>query len=155
MRTSTKITAVVGGAALTLATAGAAYAYWTTTGNGSGTASTGTSSAFAVTTSSSVGSPLTPAGPTQTVAFHIKNNNSGVQYATAAAVSVANSDGTPWTSVAGCSAADYTVSVTTFVAGSILSGATKDGVVSISMNDTGSNQDGCKSATVPLYISVT
>ncbi|MCW2673149.1 MAG: hypothetical protein JWP14_1738 [Frankiales bacterium] len=38
MRKSTKITAGLGGVALTLATAGVAYAYWTTTGSGAGSA---------------------------------------------------------------------------------------------------------------------
>lgn len=43
MRKSMKITAVIGGGALVLATAGAAYAYWTTTGEGTGSATATTS----------------------------------------------------------------------------------------------------------------
>src|SRR4051794_27665550 len=62
MRKSTKITAALGGAALTVATAGAAYAYWTTTGNGSSSATAGTSSAFAVVVDAPTGAALTPGG---------------------------------------------------------------------------------------------
>ena len=153
MRTSTKITAAVGGVALTVATAGAAYAYWTTSGTGTGSASTGTSSAFEVTTDAATGGPLTPGGPTQTVAFHVKNNNSGVQRLQAVAVTVATSTGGTWNSVAGCSAADYTVGTPSFTAGDVAAGATVDGTVTISMNNLGSNQDGCKNATVPLYVA--
>jgi len=134
--------------------AGAAYAYWTTTGAGSGSASTGTSSAWEVTSDASVGSPLSPNGPTQTVAVHVKNNNSGVQHLNGVSVAVANSDGTAWTSVSGCSAADYAVSFTSPVAtGDVASSATVSGVASIQMLNLGSNQDGCKNATVPLYFS--
>jgi hypothetical protein len=153
MRKSTKITAVLGGVALTVATAGAAYAYWTTTGNGSGSATTGTSSAFVVTTDAATGALLTPGGPTQTVAFHVQNTNSGVQHLTAVAVTVANSNGTTWTSVPGCSAADYTVGTPSFTAGDIASGATSSGTVTITMNNLASSQDGCKLATVPLYVA--
>ena len=153
MRTTTKIAAAVGGAALAVATAGTAYAYWTTTGNGSGSATTGTSSSFAVTTDAATGGPLTPGGPTATIAFHITNNNSGVQRLQAVAVSVKNADGTTWTSVTGCSAADYSVGTPSFTAGDVASGATVNGTVTISMNNLNANQDGCKNATVPLYIS--
>src|SRR4051812_2750164 len=106
---SKKTKAAVLAGVLTVGIAGGAYAYWTTTGSGSGSATTGTSSVFAVTTDAATGSPLTPGGPTQTVAFHVANNNSGVQHLTAVAVTVANSDGSAWTAVNGCSAADYTV----------------------------------------------
>jgi hypothetical protein len=153
MRTSTKIVAVVGGTALTLATAGTAYAYWTTSGNGSGSATTGTSSAFQVTTDAATGGPLTPGGPTQTVAFHIKNNNSGVQRLSTVTVAVKKSDGNAWTEVTGCSASDYSVGTPSFTAGDVASGATVDGTVTISMNNLAGNQDGCKNAAVPLYVS--
>ncbi len=133
--------------------AGAAFAYWTSSGNGSGSATTGTSSPFVVTTDSATGGPLTPGGPAETIAFHVKNNNSGVQHLSAVAVTVANSGGTAWTAVAGCSAADYTVGTPTFTAGDVASGATVDGTVTVTMNNLSSNQDGCKGATVPLYVS--
>ena len=148
-----KTKALVGAGVLVIATAGGAYAYWSTTGNAAGSASTGTSSAFVVTTDAATGSPLTPGGPTQTVAFHVKNTNSGVQRLSAVTVTVATGTGAAWTAVAGCSAADYTVGTPTFTAGDIATNATVDGTVTVTMNNLGSNQDACKGVTVPLYVS--
>ena len=149
-----KAKAIVVAGALTLATAGGAYAYWSSLGNGAGSATTGTSSALVVTTDAATGSPLSPGGPTQTVAFHVQNNNSGVQRLSAVAVTVANSsNGSAWTAVAGCSAADYTLGTPSFTPGDIASGATKDGTVTITMNSLSTNQDSCKNVTVPLYVS--
>ncbi len=148
-----KTAAIVATAALGLATAGGAYAYWTTTGTGSGTATTGTSSAFQVATDAATGGPLTPGGPSQTVGIHVTNTNSGVQHLTSVDVSVANRDGSAWTAVPGCSAADYTVGTPSFKAGDIAAGATSDGTVTVTMNNLGTNQDACKSVTVPLYVA--
>ncbi len=145
--------AVLVASVLTLATAGGAYAYWSSLGNGSGSATTGTSSVFAVTTDAATGDPLTPGGPTQTVGFHIQNNNSGVQRLSTVTVTVANANGTAWTTVPGCSAADYTVGTPTFTAGDIASGATKDGTVTVTMKNLATNQDACKNAAVPLFVS--
>src|SRR4051812_44863926 len=109
MRKSRKFAIVAGSTVGALAVGGVAFAYWTSTGDGSGSAATGTSSVWAVTTGTATGGALTPGGPTDTVAFHVKNNNSGVQRLQAVSVVVANSDGSPWTSVSGCSADDYTI----------------------------------------------
>ena len=117
-----KTKALVAAGVLVIATAGGAYAYWSTTGNAAGSASTGTSSAFVVTTDAATGGLLTPGGPTQTVAFHVKNTNSGVQRLSAVAVTVATGTGAAWTAVSGCSAADYTVGTPTFTAGDVADG---------------------------------
>ena len=144
--------AVIAGV-ITLATAGGAYAYWSSLGNATGAATTGTSSAFVVTTDTASGGPLTPGGPTQTVAFHVQNANSGVQRLTSVAVTVAASGGAAWTAVPGCSAADYTVGTPTFTAGDIASGSSTDGTVTITMKNLSTNQDACKNVSVPLYFS--
>lgn len=154
MRITKKKYLVAGVAALIIAgTAGTAFAYWTTSGHGTGSATTGTSSDFVVTTDAATGSPLTPGGPTQTVAFHVNNPNSGVQHLNAVAVTVAKSDGTAWTAVAGCSALDYTVGTPSFTPGDIAPGATNSGTVTITMNNLDSSQNGCKLAVVPLYVA--
>ncbi|HXC79296.1 MAG TPA: hypothetical protein VNU19_19860 [Candidatus Acidoferrum sp.] len=139
-------------AAIVAVGGGTALAYWTTTGNGTGSATTGTSSNFVVTSDAAVGNPLTPGGPTDTITFHVKNTNSGVQHLNAVAVTVANNDGTTWTAVSGCSASDYTIGTPVFTAGDIASGTTVNGTVTITMNNLGTPQDGCKNAAVPLYI---
>ncbi len=151
---TTKLKVVLVAGTMTLATAGAAYAYWTTTGNGAGSATTGTSSAFQVTTDAATGAALSPGGSSQTVAFHVKNNNAGTQRLRTVTVTVANADASAWTSAPGCSAADFTVGTAAFTAGDVASGATTNGTVTVTMDNTGSNQDGCKSVTVPLYVNV-
>lgn len=145
--------ALVVAGVITVATAGGAFAYWSSLGTGTGAASTGTSSAFVVTTDAATGSPLTPGGPTQTVAFHVQNANSGVQRLTSVAVTVAASGGAAWTAVPGCSAADYTVGTPTFTPGDIASGSSTDGTVTITMKNLSTNQDACKNVSVPLYFS--
>ncbi len=149
-----KLKVVLVAGTLTVVTGGAAFAYWTTTGNGSGSAAAGTSSPFQVTTDAATGSPLAPGGASQTVAFHVKNNNAGTQRLRTVTVTVANADATAWTSAPGCSAADFTVGTPSFTAGDIVSGATTNGTVTVTMDNTGSNQDGCKNVTVPLYVNV-
>jgi hypothetical protein len=153
MRLKKKSKLIIAGAALVgLAGSGVAYGYWTTSGNGAGSATTGASSAFVVATDGATGGPLTPGGPSETVAFHVTNNNSGVQHLSAVAASVANSDNSAWTAVSGCSLLDYTV-VPHFTAGDIASGATASGTVTITMNNLSSSQNGCMNATVPLYVA--
>jgi hypothetical protein len=145
------------------ATAVAGYAYFTSTGTGSGSASVGTSTAWAVNTSAATGGPLTPGGPTETVGYTVKNNSSGNQKLANVAISVANSDGTPWISVTGCSASDFSIGGATAgatfndiaQAADLAADATATGSVTITMVDRNANQDGCKNATVPLYLSAT
>lgn len=132
--------------------AGAAYAYWTSGGNGTGAASTGTTVAFEVSSATAVGDPLFPAGPSQSVTFTVANPGDAPQMLTDVVVTVAEADGSTWNDVAGCSAADYTVSSPVFDDGEIAAGEDTTGTVEISMNNTGANQDGCKLAAVPLYI---
>ena len=151
MRKSTK-SAVVAGTVLALTGGGVAFAYWTSTGNGAGEANAGTSSTWAVTTDAATGGLLTPGGPTDSVAFHVKNNNSGVQNLQSVVVTVATSDGTPWSSGT-CNADDFTVGTPDFTGGDVASGATVDGTVTLQMNNNDENQDDCKNVTVPLYVS--
>ena len=151
MRKSTK-SAVVAGTVLALTGGGVAFAYWTTSGTGTGSASSGTSTTWAVTTDAATGGLLTPGGPTDTVAFHVKNNNSGVQHLQGVVVTVANSDGSPWSSGT-CDAGDFTVGTPAVTAGDVASGATVDGTVTLQMNNNSENQDDCKNVTVPLYVS--
>jgi hypothetical protein len=152
----------------TMAVAG--YAYFTSTGSGSGSATVGTSTAWAVTTDAATGGPMTPgggAGTYETVAYHVKNNSTGQQSLANVNVKVANSDGSAWTS-GSCSKDDFELSADgstwaaagaavndTEAAGNIASGVTNNGSFQIRMKDTGLNQDDCKNATVPLYLSAT
>src|SRR5690242_11687883 len=143
---SKKVVVGVAAVAIALGTASGAYAYWTSTGNGSGSATTGTSTTWAVTSDAATGGALTPGGPTDTIAVHVKNNSTGVQSLTAVTASVANSNGSDWTSVTGCSAADYTVGTVSITPGDVAPGATVDGTVTIKMDNLAADQNGCKGA---------
>jgi hypothetical protein len=138
-------------AVLVLAGGGAAFAYWTSLGSGVGEATTGTSSPFTVTSLAPTGGPLSPGGPTETVAFTVVNPGSGTQRLTGVAVTVAASDGTAWTLVPGCSAADYTVGTPAITYGDLSTGASVSGTVTVTMNNLTTVQDACKNVVLPLY----
>ena len=158
---SKKVIALIVGIAVAAALSVGAYAYFTSTGNGSGSASVGTSTAWAVTTLSATGGPLTPGGPTESITYKVKNNSTGYQNLANVAISVANSNGSAWTAVSNCSKSDFTVNTAsagatyndTAPASNIAPGATVTGSITLAMVDSGTNQDGCKGATVPLYLS--
>ena len=146
-----RIVAVVAAVGIVAAGGSLAFAYWTDTGTGVGTATTGFSTNFAVTSTDPTGNPLTPGGPTQTVAFTVKNNGSGSQLLSSVLTTVALANGDDWTATEGCSAADYTVGTPTVTYGQIAAGAQVSGTVTVTMNNLDSDQGGCKGATVPLY----
>ena len=148
---SKKSKAVVAAAAVIVVGGGAAFAYWTSTGTGTGSGTTGTDTDFAVASSAATGDPLTPGGPTQTVAFTVTNPGTGSQLLSTVVVTVAGAGGVEWTAVAGCSAADYTVGVPAFTPGEVAPAGVVNGTVTLTMNNLSTNQDGCKLATVPLY----
>lgn len=169
-----KAAAVVGATAVALAGAGVAFAYWTSTGNGSGNATTDTAGSWGVVVDPATGGPLAPGASAtdQTVTVHVTNNGTGRQNINSVVISVANSDGTTWTSgtsafptESACSAADFTLggqaaagSFTDpfFANDDIAPGATVSDTISIHMLDTGVAQDNCQGLNpgVPLYVSV-
>ncbi len=143
---------IVLAALLTLAGAGIAFAYWTSTGTGDGTAETGVSTAFTIAADPPVGT-ITPGGPGQTVDFTVTNPAATDQYLTSVTATLANPDGTPWVPPVGCLIADYTVTMTTPVtAGDIAGGGgTEDGMITVTLANTGVNQDACQGADIPLH----
>ncbi|MEA9986464.1 hypothetical protein [Subtercola sp. RTI3] len=147
-----RIAVIVTAAVLVLAGGGAAFAYWTSTGSGVGSATTGTDTAFTI-ASTTAGSALTPGGPTDTVTFIVTNPGTGNQNLTAITAAVATSTGAAWTTVPGCSAADYTVGTPVVIFGTIAPAGTLTGTVTITMNNTAANQNACRGAAVPLYFA--
>jgi hypothetical protein len=146
-----RITAVIAAATVIAVGGGVAYAYWSSTGTGSGSAITGTSTGFTVASSAATGDPLTPGGPTETVAFTVTNSGSGSQMLSSVAVTVAGPAGAAWTAVPGCSKLDYTVGTPVITYGQIAAAGVASGTVTVTMNNLDSNQDACKLAVVPLY----
>ena len=138
---TTAVLAAIGG--------GAAFAYWSSTGTGEGEATAAAESApFTVVSQTATGGPLSPGGPTQTVAFTVTNPGSGVQNLTAVAVTIPESwsEGTTLP----CTADDFTVGTASIAKGAINPAGVVSGTVTVTMNNLASTQDNCKGVTVPL-----
>lgn len=158
---SKKLIAAVAGTAAAVALSGVAYAYWTSTGSGTGTASTKTPAGLQLevashTAPSNMAPGVAPGAITVTV--HNKDsNNTKAQQVIVTINSVTKAVGAP---AGSCTAADYTLAGGTMTTGAAdltaddsapggtdqttFSGAT------LGFNNTASNQDGCKGATVNL-----
>lgn len=151
----------LGGGGLLLA-AGIAFAYWSTLGSGTGTAGVGTDEGVSVTQDSTI-TGLAPGGAAQAINFTVTNDSASTPVDIKSVVIGFGSF------AAGCSAADFTLvqptkpSVGTPLSiapsGSLAftsdgSGSTGGTGASIAMNNTGSNQDACKSTTVNLTYNV-
>jgi hypothetical protein len=136
-----------------LAGAGAAFAYWTATGTGTGTATTGESVAFAVTTQPPVG-VLAPGNAGQTVTYTVDNPGSSAQRLTNVTVTIAGPNGAPWQPAGNCRAADYTATMTSKppVGDIAAGGSSTPGTVTVTLANTGANQDDCQGQSVPLYL---
>lgn len=141
------------GCTIAAVAAGAAYAYFTTTGSGTGTATVGSSSA--VTLHATVSSSLYP-GASSPVSFTVDNPSSGAQRvgtislasitvdAGHSTCSVVTTGGTP----------DFSMPAVavnkTFASGS---GQAVTPSGTLTMNDTGVNQDACQGATLTLHLT--
>jgi hypothetical protein len=152
--TKKKLVATAAGATVVLAGGGLALAYWTTAGSGSGSATTGGSSPFAVAVAAPAGTALSPNGPIDHVVFTVTNNDAGYEKVNAATAAVANDDGSTWTAVSGCGAADYAIANVSLAATNLAPGASVSGSFDVQMVDTGVDQNACQGATVPLYVHV-
>jgi hypothetical protein len=138
-------------AILTIGVAGVAVAYWTATGSGDGSAQTGTSTVFTVETEDAAGT-IAPGTAGQSVDFTITNPGPGTQFLTAVTVSMAGATGVAWTPPTGCLVGDYTATLTTPPSyGELAVNDEVTGTVTVTLADTGANQDACKNAVVPLY----
>ena len=138
-------------AALTLGVAGGAFAYWTASGSGSGTGTVASSNGSLTLHASFPLATLYP-GDSQTVSFTA--DNGGAQAVAVGTVhTVVTVDSVHVT--AGCLAADFSVADVvenqSIPAGSTGAALAHDG--SISMSNTGVNQDACKGATLSLALS--
>jgi hypothetical protein len=159
----TKKRAVAMAVAGSLALSAGAYAFFTTGGSGTGTASVG-DVGWQLVTQATTDGPMIPGGPAAKINYTVKNTGSGVQSLAHVAISVADAGGAEWT-VAGtppCTRSDFNI-------GSAGAGVTYDDTTlnyvqpgetvtrtaTIEMVNASSNQDACKNATPPLYLSAT
>ena len=158
--------AVVAGTALVAGGAGVAYAYWTATGTGTGQATTSTGApnlAFGTTTALDA---MYPGDSPQAFSVSLTNNADNKAYVAQvkAYLTVDSAHAT-----AGCSAADYVLGATSaatapgsaatavplaWTAIELAKGGSATVSGKIGFNDTASNQDACKGATVSLSYAI-
>jgi hypothetical protein len=151
-----KRTAVAVSVVAMLAVAGAAFAYFSSTGSGTGSAHVGSSTAFTVAVSPGTGGPLYPGAGSESLAYTITNPSTGGQNLSATAVSMVN-DGSGnivsgGAAVSGCKVADFHPVDVPPAYGNMLGGSTKSGSVTVTMSDSGFNQDACQGKTPDVKV---
>lgn len=136
-----------------LAVAGVALAYFTSSGSGTGTGSVGASSG--VTLHATVGSSLYP-GTSSPVSFTVDNPSSGSQRVgtiTLGSITVDAGHASCSTTIGGGNP-DFSMPAVavnhTFVAGN---GQSVTPAGTLTMNETGANQDACQGATLTLHLT--
>lgn len=141
------------GCTLTLALAAGAYAYFTSNGSGTGTASVGTASA--VTLHGTVTSSLYP-GSSSPVSFTVDNPSAGSQRVgtiTLSSITVDSGHSACSSAISGGNPDFSMPAVTvnkTFAPGNGQA-VTQNGT--LTMNETGTNQDACQGATLTLHLA--
>ena len=163
---SKKAKTIIAGAAIAgLASTGVAYAYWTTTGTGTGTGSTTAGVAnqlfFTQNPAGALDTPVAlapmfPGDTAQPLTVRVRNNSSESAYVTSVGAYIT-------TTSPGCTGADFliegvstgTISAPTplpWTAADLAAGAAANSVAAIGVhfNNTGGNQNACKSAAVTL-----
>lgn len=141
------------GCTAALALAAGAYAYFTSSGSGTGTASVGTASP--VTLHGTVSSSLYP-GSSSLVSFTVDNPSSGSQRVgtiTLSSITVDAGHSTCSSAISGGNP-DFSMPAVavnkTFAPGNGLA-VTPTGT--LTMNETGTNQDACQGATLTLHLT--
>lgn len=117
-----------------------AYAYFTAAGSGTGTASVGAATGITI-TSDNQSADLYPGGGSVSVDVHVTNPGSGQQFVDDVSGSVADS--------AGCLGGWFTVA-TIDANQNIAPGATYDTSTTVTMADTGTNQNACQNADLTI-----
>jgi hypothetical protein len=137
-----------------LAIAGAAFAYFTSTGSGSGNTQAGTSTALTITAAITPGTGgIVPGGNPADVAFSVNNTGSGKEYVGTVSLTgvqaysdAAHNNDITGTGAGQCDTTQFTMASVT-EGQSISSGTTAlTSHGNLSFRDSGTNQDGCKSA---------
>lgn len=151
--TTKKRALIAVGCTCALAIAGAALAYFTTSGSGTGNATVGSSSA--VTLHATVSSNLYP-GTSSPVSFTVDNPSSGSQRVgtiTLGSITVDAGHSTCSTTISGGNP-DFSMPAVAvnkvFGSGN---GQTVTPTGTLTMNETGVNQDACQGATVTLHLT--
>jgi hypothetical protein len=122
-----------------------AYAFFTTSGSGTGSASVGSASTIQL-SSDAVG-PLYPGAASTPVTVHVHNPGGGTQHVGTISGAVADNGG--------CLGSWFTVGSVTYNQDVAGGGDGPDATSSITLNDSGTNQDACQGASVTINWSST
>ena len=148
MRTHSKLTVVIAAGAAVVASTGVAYAYWTTQGSGTGEATAGTTAtadAIILEQTTAIAG-LYPGGPAADIV--VKATNPADFHQVVGEVTV-----TP-TYPAACPEENWTLTNGDDSYGDLApNGEATDVVGTIALNETGVNQDACKSVTPTFAFS--
>lgn len=150
---NTKRVLVALGCLCALAVAGVALAYFTSTGSGTGTATAGSSSS--VTLHATISSSLFP-GSSSPVTFTVDNPSSGVQRVgtvSLASITVDGAHSTCSTTITGGNP-DFTMAAVPV--NQVINpgnGQSVSATGTLTMNETGTNQDPCQGATLTLHLT--
>jgi hypothetical protein len=142
---------IVGVAAIVAASAIGAYAYWTVSGSGSGSASTAAGSVAVTVNQTSSSSGLYPGGSVA-LSGNFTNPASFSQYVTSVSASIANFSLQADNTKPPCTQADFSLSGSPTAVGANVApgtGGSWSGIT-LSMTNAATNQDNCKSVTVPV-----
>ncbi len=141
------------GCACAIGVAGIAVGYFTSSGSGTGTATVGSSSA--VTLHATISSSLYP-GSSSPVSFTVDNPSSGVQRVgtvSLASISVDGAHSTCSTTLTGGNP-DFTMAAVPV--NQVINpgnGQSVSATGTLTMNETGTNQDACQGATLTLHLT--
>jgi hypothetical protein len=141
------------GCTFALALAAGAYAYFTSNGSGTGTASVGTASA--VTLHGTVSSSLYP-GSSSPVSFTVDNPSQGSQRVstiTLASITVDSGHSSCSSTISGGNPDFSMPAVTVNKTFSTGNGQSVTQAGTLTMNETGTNQDACQGATLTLHLT--
>lgn len=141
------------GCTCALAVAGAALAYFTSTGSGTGTATVGSSSA--VTLHATSASTLYP-GTSSTVSFTVDNPSSGSQRVGTISLGSITVDAGHSTCSTTISSGNPDFSMAAVAVNKVFAPGNGQSVTptgSLTMNETGVNQDACQGATLTLHLT--
>jgi len=157
IRRNKKTAAIIAGGALALATAGGAYAYWTTNGSGDGSGATTAGVANQLSFTQDALTAMYPGDSAQPLKVVVANTS------TTESAYVSSVKAFVTTNQAGCTGADFRLNdaaaPSTAATATSLTWTPKDLAVdgsanatgTIQFNNTTSNQDACKSATVTVH----
>jgi hypothetical protein len=154
MRWITKKRAFIAlGCTCALAVVGVAFAYFTSSGSGTGTATAGSSSA--VTLHATISSSLYP-GSSSPVSFTVDNPSSGVQRVGTVTLTSITADASHSECKTTISGGNPDFTMAAVPVNQVVNPGNGQSVAAtgtLTMNETGTNQDACQGATLTLHLT--